>query len=161
MTHLLRAKQSGIQGDFSESLNSTLFAPTILNHFGINSQLTRIAYDPVQSLLAVGTRSSQFGNGRVYVFGGGRIQLNFDLPRKNAGVKWMSFCADRLVVLDDKGDLIIFALVERRMQSTYSPPGSVLSVACDPTLDFVLLGLQNGMTRNIPALCIRLTLDPR
>lgn len=145
MTHLLRAKQSGIQGDFSEGLSSILFAPSLISHFGINSQLTRIAYEPVQSLLAVGTRSSQFGNGRVYVFGGKRIQMIFDLPRKNAGVKWMSFCADRLVILDDKGDLVIFGLVERKLQSTYSPPGSVLSVACDPTLDFVLLGLQNGM----------------
>lgn len=145
MAHLLRAKQSGIQSDFSDSLSSTLFNPSLLSHFGINSQLTRIACDPVQSLLAVGTRQSQFGNGRIYVFGAGRIQVHFDLPRKNAGVKWMSFCADRLVVLDDKGDLVVFALVERKLQSSYSPPGSVLAVACDPTLDFVLLGLQNGM----------------
>jgi syntaxin-binding protein 5 len=144
MTHLLRAKQSGIQADFSETINSTLFAPTFLNHYGINSQITKISYDPVQSLLAVGTASTRFGNGRIYVFGSGRIEVQFDLPRKNAGVKWMSFCADRLVVLDDKGDLLIFGLVERKLQSSYSPPGSVISVACDPTLDFVVLGLQNG-----------------
>jgi len=149
MTHLLRAKQSGIQSDFSESLNSTLFAPSMLSHYGINSQITKVAYDPVQSLLGVGTRATQFGIGRVYVFGGGRIEVKFDLPRRGAGVKWMSFCADRLVVLDDKGDLTVFALLEKSLQSTFSPPGSVISVACDPTLDFVLLGLQNGKQSTI------------
>lgn len=144
MTHLLRARQSGIQGDLSEGIDNTSFAPSLLNELGINSQITKIAYDPVQSLLAVGTASTRFGNGGIYVFGGGRIQVHFDLPRKGAAVRWLSFCADRLVVLDDKGDLLIFALVEKTLQSTYSPPGSVLSVSCDPTLDFVLLGLQNG-----------------
>lgn len=41
-----------------------------------------LAYDPVQLLLAVGTKETTFGSGQIYVFGQSRVQLTFTLPRR-------------------------------------------------------------------------------
>src|SRR5207302_1599218 len=116
MAHLLRGKQAGIQNDLSAGLGPDLFVvddvypssspPSAflhltlsqINRFGINSQISQIAYDPVQSLLAVGTNDTQFGPGQIYIFGQKRINVTLYLPRR-ASVKILQFCADKLLCL--------------------------------------------------------------
>ncbi|KAK5689777.1 Lethal(2) giant larvae sro7, partial [Elasticomyces elasticus] len=61
MAHLLRGKQSGVQNDLSAGISPDYFRPDDLARFGVNSQVICLTYDPVQSLLAVGTKSSQYG----------------------------------------------------------------------------------------------------
>ena len=102
-----------------------------------------MAYEPVQSLLAVGTRESRFGSGKVYVFGRRRVSEVFDFPRP-VSVKTIQFCADRLIVLDSKNDLVFFSLASKRIESSYSPPGVATSLLTDPVLDFAFVGLQSG-----------------
>ncbi|KAI9703965.1 MAG: hypothetical protein M1820_005747 [Bogoriella megaspora] len=143
MAHILRAKQAGVQADFSAGLGPDLFAIDDIDRYGINSQVSRIAYDPVQSLLAVGTNDSKFGHGQIYVFGQKRIAVTFRLPGK-ASVKFLRFCADRIICLDSKNNFSIFSLEEKRLVVEYSPPGAVTCVETDSTLDYALLGTANG-----------------
>lgn len=110
----------------------------------MNSRICVIAYDPVQSLIAVGTSDSQFGSGRIYIFGQRRVSVVFDLPRK-ASAKFLYFCADKLVSVDSKSELCIFSLETKKTLTSYAPPSHVSAVAVDPSLDYVMLGLQNGM----------------
>ncbi|KAL8962479.1 MAG: hypothetical protein Q9193_001122 [Seirophora villosa] len=143
MAHMLRGKQAGVHRDFSAGLHPQLFAIDEIARFGINSQISCLAYDPVQSLLAVGTNDTQFGAGQVYVFGQGRVSVVLPLPRK-ASVKAIHFVVDKLIVVDSKNEISVFSLETTRILASYSPPGSVTALTTDPCLDFALIGLQNG-----------------
>lgn len=114
-----------------------------VTRYGVNSQVSTLAYDPIQSLLAVGTNDTKFGSGQIYVFGQNRVQVILHLPRK-ASVKTLHFCAEKLVCVDTKNDLSIFDLDTTRIVASYAPPGLITAIASDPTLDFVMIGLQNG-----------------
>ncbi|KAL8810931.1 MAG: hypothetical protein Q9200_002205 [Gallowayella weberi] len=143
MAHILRGKQVGIQRDFSGGLDPRLFAIDEVAHYGINSQISALAYDPVQSLLAVGTNDTQYGGGQLYVFGQSRVSVVLPLPRKSS-VKIIQFVADKLICVDSKHEVSVFSLDTTHILSTYTPPGAVTALLTDPTLDFALIGLQNG-----------------
>ena len=106
-----------------------------------------LAYEPIQSLLAVGTSDTQFGSGQIYIFGRSRIAVTFALPRK-ASVRILQFCADKVVCVDSKNDLSIYSLVTTRIVATYAPPSLISTLLTDPTLDYALLGLQNGVSKD-------------
>lgn len=124
--------------------------------------MSALAYEPVQSLLAVGTNDSQFGPGQVYVFGQRRVCVTFNLPRR-ASVKEIQFCGDKLLVLDNKNDITVFSLDSRKQVAHYTPPGHVTAMVTDPTLDYCFTGIQNGMTLKVYELIlyVRLTLISR
>ncbi|KAJ5727547.1 hypothetical protein N7493_005367 [Penicillium malachiteum] len=143
MAQFLRGKQAGIQKDLSEGLSPELFALDDFERCGVNSQISVVAYDPVQSLLAVGTSDTQFGSGQIYVFGQRRVLMVFQLPRK-ASAKFLHFCADKLVSIDSKNEISIYGLESRRMVTSYAPPGQATCLATDPSLDYAFIGLSSG-----------------
>lgn len=98
----------------------------------------------MQSLLAVGTASTKYGPGQIYVLGRNRIWATLPLPSRTASVKTLQFCSDRLLCLDDHHDLNLYSLLEKKLLNSYSPPGSVTAIASDPTLDYVIIGMGNG-----------------
>lgn len=114
---------------------------------GINSQISAIAYDPVQSLLAVGTSDSQFGSGQIYVFGQRRVSVVFSFQRK-ASAKFLQFCADKLVSVDSRNEANVYSLETKKLIVSYTPPGQITALLTDPSLDYAFLGLQNG-TRSL------------
>lgn len=99
----------------------------------------------MQSLIAVGTNDTKFGEGQIYVFGQKRVSVVLQLQRK-ASVRILQFCADKLLCIDSRNDLSVFSLDTKRLLSSYSPPGTVASLCSDPTLDYALLGMQTGTT---------------
>ena len=111
--------------------------------YGINSQVSAIAYDPIQSLLAVGTNDTKFGSGQVYIFGQKRVSVTLNLPRK-ASVKALQFCSEKLLAVDSRNDISVYSLETTRIITSYTPPGAITCIASDPVLDFVLIGLSNG-----------------
>ncbi|KAI9731444.1 MAG: hypothetical protein M1818_007834 [Claussenomyces sp. TS43310] len=143
MASFLRGKQTGIQSDLSEGILPGLFSVDDQARYGINSQVSTLAYDPVQSLLAVGTNETLFGSGQIYVFGQSRVQVTLMLPRR-ASVRILQFCADRLVSVDSKNEVIIWDLQKAKKITSYAPPGVVVSLVTDPMLDWALIGIQNG-----------------
>lgn len=66
------------------------------------------------------------------------------LPRK-ASIRDLKFVADKLVSVDSKNEVSVFSLESSRILATYTPPGGVTALLTDPTLDFALIGLQNGV----------------
>ncbi|KAJ5095355.1 hypothetical protein NUU61_004711 [Penicillium alfredii] len=115
MAQFLRGKQAGIQKDLSEGLSPDLFLLDDFARCGVNSQISAIAYDPIQSLVAVGTSDTQFGSGQIYVFGQRRVSVVFEFPRK-ASARFLQFCADKLVT----------------------------ALLTDPSLDYAFIGMSNG-----------------
>ncbi|KIW00842.1 uncharacterized protein PV09_07602 [Verruconis gallopava] len=143
MTHLLRGKQAGIQNDLSLGITPDQFVVDDISRYGINSQTSVIAYDPVQGLLALGTNDTKFGPGQIYVFGNKRITAVLPLQRR-ASVKILQFCADKLICLDSRNDLSVYSLEAKKFISSYSPPGTVTALCSDPMLDYAILGMQSG-----------------
>ncbi|CAI7635727.1 unnamed protein product [Penicillium glandicola] len=143
MAQFLRGKQAGIQKDLSEGLSPDLFLLDDFARCGVNSQISAIAYDPVQSLIAVGTSDTQFGSGQIYVFGQRRVSVVFEFPRK-ASARFLKFCGEKLISIDSKNEICIYSLATRRMVVSYAPPGQVTAMLTDPCLDYAFIGLQNG-----------------
>ncbi|KAF4636139.1 hypothetical protein G7Y89_g1937 [Cudoniella acicularis] len=143
MAGFLRGKQAGIQNDLSAGILPGLFSPDDQARFGINSQIGSLAYDPIQSLLAIGTNETTFGSGQIYVFGQSRVQVTFTLPRR-ASVKTLQFVASRLISLDSKNELVVWDLQLGKKVAVYNPPGIVTALVTDPMLDWALIGLQTG-----------------
>ncbi|KAF2444371.1 hypothetical protein P171DRAFT_464006 [Karstenula rhodostoma CBS 690.94] len=143
MSHLLRGKQAGVHSDLSTGLGADLFALDHIKNFGINSQISQIAYDPVQKLLAVGTNESKFGLGQIYVFGQKRVEVVFPLAHRGS-VKILQFCAEKLLCVDSRNDLSVFSLVSKTLLNAHSPPAKITALHSDPALDYALLGTQNG-----------------
>ena len=96
----------------------------------------------------MGTKDTKFGSGKVYIFGQKRVSVSLKLPRK-ASVKTLQFCADKLICVDTKNDLSVFALDTTRILASYAPPGLITTIATDPTLDYALIGLQNGASSSL------------
>ncbi|KAK5995628.1 Sodium protection 2-like protein [Cladobotryum mycophilum] len=148
MAGFLRGKQAGIQNDLSASIRPELFTPDDQARYGINSQVRAFfnscfAYDPVQSLLAIGTSESKFGPGKIYVFGRQRIQKVLEPPRRSS-FKSVQFSANRLVTLDAKNELGIWDLDTGARVAAQVIGGTVVSMVTDPMLDWAFVGLQNG-----------------
>lgn len=92
----------------------------------------------------MGTNETPFGSGQIYIFGQGRVQVTLTLPRR-ASIRILRFCADRLVSVDSKDEVMIWDLQQAKMIASYAPPGVLAALVTDPMLDWALIGLQNGM----------------
>ncbi|KAF1843938.1 uncharacterized protein K460DRAFT_418920 [Cucurbitaria berberidis CBS 394.84] len=143
MAHLLRGKQAGVPNDLSTGLGADLFVLDHIRNYGINSKVTQVAYDPVQSLIAIGTSESQFGNGQIYVFGQKRVEVVLPLPHR-ASVKILQFCAEKLLCVDSRNDLSVYSLESKKLVNAHSPPAKITALHSDPTIDYALLGTQHG-----------------
>lgn len=143
MTHLLRGKQAGVPNDLSQGLGPDLFVLDHVNTYGLSSKISQIAYDPVQSLLAVGTNESSYGAGQIYVFGQKRVEVVFNLPHRSS-IRILQFCADKLLCVDSKNDLQVFSLETRKLSKAFGVPAKITALHSDPTLDYALLGTQLG-----------------
>ncbi|ROW02543.1 hypothetical protein VMCG_06151 [Cytospora schulzeri] len=143
MASFLRGKQAGMQKDLSATILPHLFVPDEQARYGINSQISCLAYDPVQSLLAVGTNESKFGKGQIYVFGQNRVQKYFQ-PSRPSSIRSVQFCANRLISLDNRGELTIWDL-DTAKRVAGGPCGSgVVTMVTDPMLDWALMGQTTG-----------------
>lgn len=169
MASFLRGKQAGMQNDLSAAILPHLFSPEEQSRYGINSQIRSatirkhpaglawianvseltgspyscLAYDPVQSLLAVGTNETKYGNGMIYIFGQIRVQKLIQ-PSKPTSFRTIQFCANRLVTLDARSEITIWDLDTGARIAGSSSAGAVASLVTDPMLDWALLGLTNG-----------------
>ncbi|KAK4192211.1 Lethal(2) giant larvae protein SRO7 [Podospora australis] len=145
MAGFLRSKQVGIQNDLSAGIVPGSFDPDEQARYGINSQVSCIAYDPTQSIVAVGTTVSQFSpTGKIYVFGSGRTQKVLTHP-KQAAVSFQSlaFVANRIVSVDNHGELGVWDLMTGQLVGSYKYP-RIVSVVTDPGIDWAFIGTQHG-----------------
>jgi syntaxin-binding protein 5 len=79
----------------------------------------------------------------VYVFGHSRINAVFKLQHR-ASVRSIHFNADKLVCFDSKNDITIWSLETHTILYSYSAPGTICSICCDASIDYLLIGMQTG-----------------
>ncbi|KAH8174740.1 hypothetical protein LIA77_06159 [Sarocladium implicatum] len=145
MAGFVRSKQAGIERDLSASIRPELFTPDDQARYGINSQISCLAYDPIQSLLAIGTNESKYGPGKIYVFGQRRVQKILEPPRATS-FQELHFSANRLVSLDAKSEVGVWDLDTGNRVAAQVVAGRIGKgcMVTDPMLDWAFLGLQNG-----------------
>ncbi|KAK1527320.1 uncharacterized protein CCOS01_07582 [Colletotrichum costaricense] len=143
MAAFLRQKQTGMQNDLSASIIPELFAPDYQSAYGINSQVSCLAYDPIQSLLAIATNESKFGPGKIFVFGQNRVSKVMEPPR-HTSFRSIHFTANKLVSLDAKNELGVWDLDTAKRIAALVCPGQVISMVTDPMLDWAFLGMATG-----------------
>ena len=101
------------------------------------------AYDPVQSLVAVGTTQSRFGPGTIYIYGRDRVNQVIR-PKGGASLRQLQFSANRLVSLDAKSELAIWDLDTGSRLGGSVGAGAAVCMVTDPMLDWAFLGLSSG-----------------
>ncbi|GAA5898928.1 uncharacterized protein JCM6883_003474 [Sporobolomyces salmoneus] len=141
-----KAQEATAGLDFSSILrNPSAWNLGHLSSLGIGGELTAMTYDPVQSLLAVGTE-----HGKLFVFGAPGVQLSWDIgiPTK---IRHLAFKAGSgfLCVVDAKDTLYVFDL--NRIDKNRPHRDSMLSLRSKVTCleasashAFLFLGLADG-----------------
>lgn len=99
-----------------------------------------MAYDPVQSLLAVSTKS-----GEIRVFGQHSVEVVFEFKLSTAFTHLHFVKGVYLVGVLPTNGVTVLSLHLKTVLLSYLPPGGVVAVALDPSLDWLLLGLANGL----------------
>lgn len=101
--------------------------------------ISAVAYDPVQSLLAVCTESNS-----IHVYGQGTVEVVFGL--KSLGtVSHLKFVKGvYLVCVESSGSITVLSLESKEILGRYLAHGSVFAVETDPSLDWLVVGLNNG-----------------
>jgi syntaxin-binding protein 5 len=109
-----------------------------LARYGMQGQVSCLGYDPVQSLLAVGTKK-----GQVHVFGQHNVEVAF--PVGSEPLKHIRFVKSvYLVTVDVENNVSVINLETKELVYQYSCHGVVTVVETDPSLDWLFLGLDNG-----------------
>ncbi|KAL6940290.1 hypothetical protein ACO0QE_004188 [Hanseniaspora vineae] len=113
-----------------------------VSRYGITGQITAMAFDQTQSLLAVATSSNE-----VHVYGQQQIEVQFVLSKVGAYMVHLCFVKGiYLVCVDAKDTISVFSLHSKELLATFFAPNKITSVESDPTMDWLLIGLQNGIT---------------
>ncbi|KAL5606797.1 hypothetical protein BROUX41_003177 [Berkeleyomyces rouxiae] len=143
MASFLRGKQVGVDKDLSEHILPDAFALDDQERYGIGSQISCLAYDAVQSVLAVGTSDTKFGPGTISLFGYQRVTRVIE-PAKRVSIHFAQFTANRLVTVDSREELAVWDLDTGEKRCSCLIPGKVTALATDPMLDWALVGTSHG-----------------
>ncbi len=103
--------------------------------------IVAVAHDPVQLLLAVSTTQNE-----VRVYGQHNVQVVFEFKQPSPMTALMFVKGVYLVaVLAASGGVTVILLHSKQILGTFSPPGAILAVVSDPSLDWLVVGLANGL----------------
>ncbi|KAM3578975.1 Lethal(2) giant larvae sro7 [Umbelopsis sp. WA50703] len=133
------ARDKRLEDPLSSGILSDHVVQQTVACYGTPGVVTIAAWDPVQSLLAIGTR-----NGYIRIFGKGiSSTLSIDKP---APIKHLVFqCGHaKLVVIDSKNILTVFDLETQHVSKTLAIRGYVTSAEIVPGSDWLFLGLADG-----------------
>lgn len=121
--------------------NAKLFATREINKYGLNGRIVMTSFDFTQSLLAVATDA-----GEIHIYGQQQVEVVFTLDSKVL-IKHMRFVKGiYLVAIDSKDVIMVFSLYSKKMLTSIFSPGKIACIETDPSLDWLLIGLQSGIT---------------
>ncbi|KAI8582168.1 hypothetical protein K450DRAFT_229334 [Umbelopsis ramanniana AG] len=133
------ARDKRLEDPLSTAITANHFALENVATYGTPGPATSIGFDPVQSILAIGTKK-----GCVKIFGKG-ISCTLQIE-KPAPIKYLTFqCGQpKLAVVDSRNILTVFDLNTQRIYSTLAVRGYVTSIEIVPGADWLFLGLADG-----------------
>lgn len=140
MTSVLSKIKNLGEHDFSAEISNSSFKLDDAARFGINGNVSSMTFDPVQSLLAIGT-----DNGSVYVMGQQNVSVEFALPSQDT-VEFVRIVRGvYLAAIDTRGNLSIIDMEVKEIIYNHRSYSKVTAVESDPALDWLFLGHENGL----------------
>lgn len=133
----------GSQNDsLSNGLEDMPFGIYELQKYGIVGNVDTMAFDPIQSLMAVVTNFNH-----IYIFGQARVMVELKLESINPirALKFIKGCY--LIALDKNSTIYVISLIQKKVLHTLVCMSAVESFSCDYSLEFVYVGLKDGTVR--------------
>lgn len=112
-----------------------------VDQFGVpKSSIEAVAFDPVQSLLAISTK-----NNEVRVFGQNDVEVAFGFSLTSP-ITILKFVKGvyLVAVSPSSGGVMVISLHTKQILNNFLAPGTISSVEVDPALDWMIIGLSNG-----------------
>lgn len=134
-------KNAGSSDLSPPGLTSKMLNLTVADEKGLpEGSILAVAFDPVQSLLAVSTRQNE-----IRVYGQGSVEVVFSF-KSSSPITALRFVKGvyLVAVLPSSGGITVLSLHSKSILTSYSPPGSISAVESDPSLDWLIIGLANG-----------------
>jgi syntaxin-binding protein 5 len=125
--------------DLSAALADSMFKLDHLARYGVPGRVCALAFDPVQSLFAVGTET---GHMSVY----GQRNVGVDLATSTGSpIKFLHIVKSLyLVAIDLQHQISVFSMESLKLVYEHTVSGRVSATLIDPSLDWLFLGLENG-----------------
>lgn len=124
-----------------------------ISHYGLEGIITHMAYDQTQSLLAVSTSLNElvlYGKNQVEA----HINLDFNKLYKTSDndlhvsiVKLQFVKGIYLIVCDSKSSIHIVSILSNKVLTSFYAPGKITALESDPTLSWILVGLEDGTVK--------------
>lgn len=135
-------KLSGGSNDLSPpSINAKNISVSTAFQLGLpKDSIIAVAHDPVQSLLAVSTKTNE-----VRVFGQFTVEVVFGFA-STAPITKLHFIKGvyLVAIAESVGNITVLSLHSKTILATYSVPGAATASDANYSLDWLLIGLQNG-----------------
>ncbi|KAH9767141.1 V-SNARE coiled-coil domain-containing protein [Citrus sinensis] len=127
--------------EIKENLTSKDFDPRVTLHYGIPSTASILAFDHVQSLLAIGTQ-----DGRIKVIGGDNIEGLLVSPKQLA-FKHLEFLQNQgfLVSISSGNEIQLWDLEARRITSTLPWESNITAFSVIFGTSYMYIGDEYGM----------------
>ncbi|ORY86798.1 lethal giant larvae like, C-terminal-domain-containing protein [Protomyces lactucae-debilis] len=140
MSKRLFGKQKAFE-DLSGGFQRGLLQKDDLARYGIAGKILHVAYDQVQSLVAVATT-----HGAIHVLGQNGVEVVYVLP---AGCTAHHLCLHRshLTAIDQRNTLHTWLLEDcrdSRPAAVYALRGVVTAIHVEPSVDWLFLGMTDG-----------------
>lgn len=133
-------KTKGAKNLSPEEINAKKIDVAVINQIGVpKDSITAIAYDPVQSLLAIATKDND-----VRIFGQINVEVVFEFNIKHPIVSLRFVKGVYLLCTSPGSGLTVLSLHSKQIIGTFSFPGTVTAAETDPSLDWAIFGLANG-----------------
>ncbi|EJS41329.1 sro7p [Saccharomyces arboricola H-6] len=123
----------------NSSNKNKIFLLREASKYGMSSKPISAAFDFTQNLLAIGTVT-----GEVHIYGQQQVEVIIKLEDRSP-VKAMRFVKGiYLVVVNSKDTIFVISTYSQKVLTTVFTPGKITSIDTDASLDWMLIGLQNG-----------------
>ncbi|KAI3407099.2 SRO7 [Candida oxycetoniae] len=133
-------KTHGSKSLSPEEINPKTIDVNVINQLGIpQDSIVAVAYDPIQSLLAISTTHND-----VRVYGQVNVEVVFEFNIKHP-ITFLRFVKGvYLLCGSPAAGLTILSLYSKKILGKTSFPGTVTTFETDPALDWLVVGLANG-----------------
>ncbi|KNA16893.1 hypothetical protein SOVF_085080 isoform B [Spinacia oleracea] len=138
---LFNKHSSDSQNDSPESKALIDLNPQVIAHYGIPSTTSRLAYDPIQQLLAVGTL-----DGRIKVIGSNTIEGLLTSP-KEIPFKNLEFLQNQgfLIGVSNENDIQVWDLEQRCIASMLQWASNITAFSVTEETNYMYLGDDCGL----------------
>jgi syntaxin-binding protein 5 len=128
--------------NLSGGLENMPFGVYELQKYGIVGNIQTLAFDPIQSLMAVVTNLN-----KVYILGQSRVNVTLSLDTISP-IRALKFIKGvYLIAIDSSNSISVISLLNKKVLHTCISKVPITSFACDYSLEFVYVGLKNGCVK--------------